>query len=43
MVGSPTRTQLIWLFQYIPFLLGFAPGFELIHLTLLSGMIPLLL
>ena len=34
---------LIWLFQYIPFLLGFAPGFELIHLTLLSGMIPLLL
>jgi len=34
---------LIWLFQYIPFFLGKAPGFELIHLSLLNGMIPLLL
>ena len=34
---------LIWLFQYIPFFLGKAPGFELINLSLLSGMIPLLL
>jgi pimeloyl-ACP methyl ester carboxylesterase len=33
----------VWAFQYIPFFLGFAPGFELIGLPLLSGMIPLLL
>jgi dienelactone hydrolase len=33
----------VWAFQYIPFFLGFAPGFELVGLPLLSGMIPLLL
>jgi hypothetical protein len=33
----------VWAFQYLPFFLGFAPGFELIGLPLLSGMIPLLL
>jgi pimeloyl-ACP methyl ester carboxylesterase len=33
----------VWAFQYIPFFLGSAPGFELIGLPLLSGMIPLLL
>ena len=33
----------VWAFQYIPFFLGFAPGFELAGLPLLSGMIPLLL
>ena len=33
----------VWAFQYIPSFLGYAPGFELIGLPLLSGMIPLLL
>ena len=33
----------VWAFQYIPFFLGYAPGFELIGLPLLSGMVPLLL
>ena len=33
----------VWAFQYIPFFLGYAPGFELVGLPVLSGMIPLLL
>ena len=33
----------LWSFQYIPFFAGTAPGFELMGISLLSGMLPLLL
>lgn len=33
----------VWAFQYIPFFLGTKPGFDLVGLSLFSGMIPLLL
>jgi len=42
-LAALTGLFVVWAFQYIPFFLGFAPGFELIGLPLLSGMIPLLL
>jgi len=33
----------LWAFQYLPFLVSTAPGFELIGISLFSGMLPLLL